>query len=171
MTGCPKHVPLARAMACLSLLACLLAAGPATRPTTGESKPAKVLPQPRAEYKPEQVVLIVMDALQVNDANDSGIETVFNFASPQNKKVTGPLARFIPLLKNPVYTPMLNFKSAAYEKAEVDDDVAVQLVTLVAADGEEVAYLFQLSRQRDGEYKGCWMTDGVTRVVRKGQKA
>jgi hypothetical protein len=26
-----------------------------------------------------------------------------------------------------------------------------------------VAYVFALSLQDDGEYKGCWMTDGVTR--------
>ncbi len=30
-------------------------------------------------------------------------------------------------------------------------------------DGRRVTYVFTLSRQRGGEYDGCWMTDGVTR--------
>src|SRR5215207_7842078 len=98
----------------------------------------KKQPGPRPDYSPEQVVQIVMDALQNNDAADSGIVTTFNFASPGNKEVTGPVARFIPMVKTPSYKPMLNFRSADYGKIELSDDktTAEQTVTLIAANGD-----------------------------------
>ena len=127
-------------------------------------KPAGKLPGPRPEYKPEQVVQIVMDVLQNNDADDSGIAVTFNFASPDNKKVTGPLERFVPMVKTPAYRPMIGCKEVSLAKPVVTDDQAVQAVTVTAADGAKVQYVFLLSKQPDGEFKGCWMTDGVFRV-------
>ena len=157
------------------LLVVVLALGLTSFAATGEepskaaAADAKALPGPKPEYAPEQVVQIVMDALQNNDAADSGIVTAFNFASPANKEVTGPVARFIPMVKTPAYKPMLNFKTADHAKAAVDGDAAEQAVTLIAADGEAATYVFRLSKQTDGEFKGCWMTDGVFRVEPKGK--
>ena len=141
----------------------------ATRP---HADPAKQ-PGPRAEYGPDQVVQIVMDALQNNDDADAGIVTTFNFASPGNKRLTGPVERFIPMVKSPAYVPMLNFRSAEYGELKLSADKlsAEQIVTLTTADGETVSYLFHLSKQPDGEFKGCWMTDGVVRVQPKGPQA
>ena len=145
------------------------ATAPATRP---HADPAKQ-PGPRKEYGPDQVVQIVMDALQNNDDRDAGIVTTFNFASPGNKRFTGPVERFIPMVRSPAYQPMLNFRSAEYGELSLSEDKlsAEQLVSLVAADGETVGYLFHLSKQPDGEFKGCWMTDGVVRVRPKGPQA
>ena len=52
-----------------------------------------------------------------------------------------------------------------------DKTTAEQTVTLIAADGDVATYLFRLSKQRDGEFKDCWMTDGVIRVEPKGKQA
>jgi hypothetical protein len=121
-------------------------------------------PRPSPKLTPGQVVRIVMDALQHNDEDDSGIAVTFDFASPANREVTGPLERFAQMVKNPAYGPMLNYKSAEYGKAVVVDDQAQQVVKIVAADDEVAVYVFRLSKQPDGEYEGCWMTDGVIRV-------
>ncbi len=129
------------------------------------------LPGPRKEYTAEQVVKILMDALQNNDEKDAGIATVFNFASPGNKKFTGPLERFIPMVKSAAYRPMLNFKSAEYGEMTTKDDHAEQSVTLTTTEGDVAVYLFQLSKQSDGDVKDCWMTDGVVRVPPKGKPA
>lgn len=138
----------------------------------GKKEPKKRdLPQPRPEYKPEQVVQIVMDALQNNDADDSGIAVTFNFSSPDNRAVTGPLERFIPMVKNPVYGPMIRCKDVQYGEAIVKDDQAGLLVVVMDADGNKAHYLFRLSKQADGEFKGCWMTDAVVRVEPKGKQA
>lgn len=141
-------------------------ASPATRPHADPTSQ----PGPRTEYQPDQVVQIVMDALQNNDDRDSGIVTTFNFASPGNKKLTGPVDRFIPMVKSRAYQPMINFQAAEYGELKLSEDKgsAEQTVTLMSAGGEEAVYVFHLSKQPDGEFKGCWMTDGVIRVRPKG---
>jgi hypothetical protein len=149
------------------------AGAPSTAPATRPHADPATRPGPRREYEPDQVVQIVMDALQNNDDRDSGIVTTFNFASPGNKKLTGPVERFIPMVKSPAYQPMLNFQSAEYGELTLSQDKASaeQTVTLTTADGEVAVYLFHLSKQTDGEFKGCWMTDGVLRVRLKGKQA
>jgi hypothetical protein len=122
------------------------------------------LPQPGPEYKPDQVVQIVMDSLQHNDQDDSGIATTFNFASPGNKKYTGPLEKFTAMVKTTAYKPMLNCKSIEYGAMQIEGDRAQQVVTLVDSADQTAHYLFRLSRQTDGPFKNCWMTDGVIRV-------
>lgn len=121
-------------------------------------------PAPHPDLTPGEVVRIVIDALKDNDERDRGIAITFDFASPANQELTGPLERFVPMVKGPAYAPMLKHKSAKYGKVLVRQDQAQQLVTIVDADGNEAAYVFQLSKQTEGGREGCWMTDGVIRV-------
>ncbi len=122
--------------------------------------------QPNPNLSPEQVITIVLEALQRNDeqAPDSGIATAFRFASPGNRAATGPLERFIQLVKSPAYKPLLNHKTAARGAVRIADDIARQRVTLTAANGERIVYLFTVSKQTEDPYKNCWMTDGVERL-------
>src|SRR5205085_10713131 len=103
-------------------------------------KDAKKRPVPAKELTPGQVVRIVVDALKNNDAKDGGIAITFDFASPDNQKATGPLERFIPMVKSEAYAPMLNHKSAKYGKVFIDEDEgeAQELVRIVDAKGNEV---------------------------------
>jgi hypothetical protein len=57
------------------------------------SSNAEIL-KPNSNIKPSEVVKIQLSGLQKNDLDfkDSGIEQTWNFAHPNNKKVTGPLA-------------------------------------------------------------------------------
>ena len=52
--------------------------------------------KPNSQIKPAEVVKIQLSGLQKNDLSfkDSGIEQTWNFAHPNNKKVTGPLTNF-----------------------------------------------------------------------------
>jgi hypothetical protein len=125
--------------------------------------------QPNPELSPEDVVKIQVEALQQNDDNDSGIEVTFRFASPANKQVTGPLFRFKELVKNPLYRPMLNHKTADYSKMVFDGDTATQRVTIIESNGEATVYLFTLSRQNLSDCPGCWMTDSVSVVPTRKQ--
>ena len=147
----------------LTLCLALVAVSAAAEPEAKEEK----RPRPDPKLTPGQVVRIVMDALKKNDAKDSGIAVTFDFASPANQKITGPLERFIPMVKGPVYGPMVNHKSAEYGKALLLGDeqtAAAVVVTLVDGNGETAVYLFTLSKQEEGDLKDCWMTDGVIRV-------
>ena len=118
---------------------------------------------PRPELSPEQVVGYQVTALQHNDEpqSDAGIERAFRFASPANKQMTGPLEKFVRIVKSPVYSPMLNNRSSLIVGSQVQDDQAKIAVKVVAADGRQVIYLFALSKQADGEFINCWMTDAV----------
>jgi hypothetical protein len=117
----------------------------------------------RPELSPERVVQYQADALQHNDEPkvDAGIERAFRFASPSNKQMTGPLEKFVQIVKSPAYSAMLNSVSSSIVGSEVKDDQARFTVHFVAADGRQVTYIFVLSKQNEGEFNNCWMTDGV----------
>lgn len=123
---------------------------------------------PKPELTPQQVVEYQLLVLQRNDqpTPDSGIEKAFRFASPANKKSTGPISHFISMV-HAGYAPLLNAKESAVIRARVEDDQAKVLTRVVSARGSEMFYLFLLSRQSEGENTNCWMTDGVMDCSRK----
>jgi len=122
-------------------------------------------PQPSPDLSPEDVIRLQVEALQRNDEPhpDAGIEAAFRFASPANKRATGPLERFTAMVKGPAYGAMLGFERAEYGELRVEGGQAAQRVTLIQPDGRRVRYVFGLSKQSGGEYAGCWMTDSVMR--------
>lgn len=121
---------------------------------------------PHASLEPDDVVRIVMEALQNNDdpGPDCGIRTAFNFASPNNRVVTGPLPDFIEMVKNSTYAPMINSREVRYEPVVMIEDRAQQTVWIVDADGSPAAYLFELSRQEGPLWRGCWLVDSAVRL-------
>lgn len=127
---------------------------------TGFRSLSRAAPSPGLD--PEEVVRIQLQALQLNDDSNRGIEVAFRFASPANKAATGPLSRFAGLFANPAYAPMLNHVEAEYGPLVVTEYQARQVVALTTETGSRIAYLFALSRQRAGELAGSWMTDAVS---------
>ncbi len=125
------------------------------------------LPQtePDPSLSPQDVVSIQIEALRHNDTPyvNRGIEVTFNFASPANKRLTGPLERFEEMVQNPTYGPMINHRDASYENLVVEGDFAKIDVILTSKDGEYLGYRFILSRQYGNRYEGSWMTDAVVR--------
>ena len=117
---------------------------------------------PEPELKPNDVVRLQLLAMQQNDDSDFGIEVTFRFASPANKKQTGPLKRFISLVRNPSYRPLLNHINATFLELTVEEVFAVQDVIITTYNGERIGYRFRLSIQKGPLYPGCWMTDSVT---------
>ena len=76
------------------------------------SSTAEIL-KPSSNIKPSEVVKIQLNGLQKNDLDfkDSGIEQTWNFAHPNNKKVTGPLPNFKRMIKGDAYQMMLDHLS------------------------------------------------------------
>jgi hypothetical protein len=145
----------------------LLAADlPATQPTAPSQKESAPKLAPSPDYRPADVIRIQIQALQHNDdpAPDSGVARVFQFASPQNQSKTGPLPKFTAMVKSDTYGVLINHKHAEYGPLRADDQTAQQLVRITAANGSQAMFLFILSKQTDGTYKNCWMTDGVVRI-------
>ncbi len=121
--------------------------------------------RPDKALTPREVIRIQLLALQQNDPDDSGVITVFNFSSPVNKMHLGPINHFRMLVRDPAYSPMLNFRKYKAGKLIVTGDMAYQLVVITDRDGQQTPFLFILARQRKGSYKGCWMTEGVARMA------
>lgn len=124
------------------------------------------IPRPSPDLSPKEVVQVQVDALGNNDSPrpGAGIEAAFNFASPSNRRATGPLRRFRTLFDTPAYGPMIDHRTARLSDVQIQDDVARVGVLMVTESGDRIGYLFQLSRQTDSPYDGCWMTDAVVPV-------
>lgn len=115
---------------------------------------------PSEIFSPQQVISIVVDSLKSNGEDDQGIATVFRFASPSNKSVTGPLSRFTQMLKRG-FPDMLNHTGVRYDDIDISGDSAVQAVWLQTESGAEYGYAFQLRKQGSGVHEGMWMTEAV----------
>ncbi len=150
-----------------TLLAAVLTFKPSFATVDGEVEIDPVLPTPSVEYAPEDVVRIVIDARARNDRPfvDAGIETTFGFASPANKVNTGPLGRFVNMVKDHPYGIMVNHVESEFSDVQYMNGSAIQLVYLLGRDGRGVVFAFRLSQQGEGPFKGMWMTDAVWPVA------
>lgn len=115
---------------------------------------------PGPGWSPAEVVRIQLEALRSTGADDDGIATCFRFASPSNKRATGPIGHFARMIRQGPYALMLDYRDAVFDPVEVRGPRAVQRVTLSSAT-RAMSYLFVLSRQSGGDCPGCWMTDAV----------
>ena len=119
---------------------------------------------PDPSLNPSDVVKMQLTAMQQNDASNLGIEVTFRFASPSNRRYTGPLERFIRLVKNPSYIHLLNHLDVNFMDPIIENGMAIQDVVLTTSNGKRIGYRFRLSLQQSEQYKDCWMTDAVTPV-------
>jgi len=121
------------------------------------------LPEPDPTLGPQEVVEIQVLALQENDTpfKNFGVLTAFNFASPENKSKNGPEGKFIRMIHNPMYNSLINFKIYGLDDVYIINNLALQKVTLIDAEGNPAVYLFKLTRQMEKPFEGCWMIDSV----------
>ncbi len=125
--------------------------------------PVAGVPTPDPAYTPEQAVDIQLEALADNDnpVKDAGIKTAYNFASPANRQATGPLPRFVRMVKGDRYAPMIDHVEAQVDPIERRGDRAEQQVRLTGPSGRTVTYRFGLSVCEEEPLAGCWLTDRV----------
>jgi len=116
---------------------------------------------PNPELQANEIVSLQLMAMQQNDVSNHGIEITYRFASPQNKVQTGPLSRFIMLVKNPAYRPLLNHFDVTFLNLKVEGNVAIQEVIITTSKGTRKGFRFLLSLQQGEQFKDCWMTDAV----------
>jgi len=128
--------------------------------------PIDDVPTPDPSYDPSKVITIQLDGLASNDEpfDNAGIATAYNFASPANRRSTGPFTRFVKMVTGPQYAPMVDHVEASTEPMQRDGHTAEQRVALTGPDGRTVTYLFGLSDERSGPLDGCWLTDRVVTI-------
>ena len=134
----------------------------------GRANPLSEALVPDSTLSPSEVVRIQLEALRHNDEQDRGIAVAFRFASPANRANTGPLSRFIAMIKQGPYALMLDHREAAYGPVETKSGRSRQRVTLTGRR-EHTTYWFYLSRQSEPPFADCWMTDAVYIDASAGQ--
>ena len=110
------------------------------------------------------IVKLQMDALQNNDKNDSGIKKAYDYASADNKEITGQYSKFREMVRNDVYKHLINCKRWRFVPRSVrkkkDEEYSVK-VKVESKDNNFYTYIFTLTRQSPTLF---WRTDSVKLV-------
>ena len=127
--------------------------------------------KPNSQIKPAEVVKIQLSGLQKNDSSfkDSGIEQTWNFAHPNNKKVTGPLDNFKRMLKGDSYQMMIDHLSHTITELGSGDNWAQFEVIIL--DKNKIYHKFNWQVEKytlDGDLKDCWLTTMVSSPIPLG---
>ena len=127
--------------------------------------------KPSSDINPKEVVKIQLTGLQKNDLKfkDSGIEQTWNFAHPNNKKVTGPLGNFKRMLKGNSYEMMINHLSHTFTQLGKSDKWAQYEVIIL--DKNKIYHKFDWQVEKyteEGELKDCWLTSMVSNPIPLG---
>ena len=140
----------------LLLLGFLLMKRKFCRTIKGKKRCTKNKPQMNAK----DIIRLQMNALQKNK-NDSGIKLAFKYASPENKKSTGPYSNFKRMVQNKNYKHLLNCKSWKFVPKTIrkkkDEEYSI-LVEVFSKDNNKYNYRFTLTRQPKTLF---WRTDSV----------
>ena len=129
------------------------------------------LVKPNNGIKPYQVIKIQLTGLMNNDIpnKNSGIEQTWQFAHPSNKKYTGPLSKFVNLLKSESYNMLLNhLESEIIEVFKTNNKYGFEVIVLA---NDKNYYKFQWIVEKyynDGPLKDCWLTTSVSSPVSLG---
>jgi len=127
--------------------------------------------EPRSDINPDQVIKIQLKGLQVNDLSykDSGIEQTWNFAHPDNKKVTGPLPNFKKMIKGKSYEMMINHISHTIKQLGKGDKWAQFEVIILDKDKIYHKFNWQVEKYtEEGPLKDCWLTTMVSSPISLG---
>ena len=123
---------------------------------------------PDSAISPKEVVSIQLSGLQKNDLKykDSGIEQTWNFAHPNNKKVTGPLGKFKRMIKGASYQMMIDHLSHTITELGSSDKWAQFEVIIL--DKNKIYHKFNWQVEKytlDGILKDCWLTTVVSNHI------
>ena len=126
---------------------------------------------PSSDIKPAEVVKIQLTGLQNNDLRfkDSGIEQTWNFAHPNNRKVTGPLDNFKRMLKGDSYQMMIDHLSHTITQLGSSDKWAQFEVVIL--DKNKIYHKFNWQVEKytlEGAFKNCWLTTMVSNPIPLG---
>tara|TARA_Y100001970_G_scaffold272595_1_gene369537 strand:- start:734 stop:1207 length:474 start_codon:yes stop_codon:yes gene_type:complete len=127
--------------------------------------------KPRSDIDPDQVIKIQLKGLQVNDLNykDSGIEQTWNFAHPDNRKVTGPLPNFKKMIKGKSYEMMIDHISHTIKQLGKGDKWAQFEVIILDKDKIYHKFNWQVEKYtEEGPLKDCWLTTMVSSPISLG---
>ena len=123
------------------------------------------LTEPNDSLKPFEVVSIQLNSLQRNNIpfKDAGIEQVWKFAHPNNKKITGPLKKFKKMIYSESYKMLIDHENSEIKILNTNGTISVIKVDILSNDKKKYSYVWQVEKvQEEGLLKNCWMTTSVS---------
>jgi len=115
--------------------------------------------------KPFDVLVIQLNSLQKNNIpyKDAGIEQVWEFAHPNNKKTTGPLEKFKKMIYSKSYKMLIEHENNEITILSENENTLVYKVYILSSDKKKYSYIWQLEKvQQQGDLMNCWMTTSVS---------
>ena len=127
--------------------------------------------KPSKEIDPGQVIKIQLSALMKNDNpyKDRGIIQTWEFAHPNNQKITGPLEKFKNMIKTDSYSMLINHSNHEILEVYMSSKIATFEVTVL--DNEKKYYKFKWQVEKyngEGFPKDCWLTTTVFQPIPVG---
>ncbi len=116
---------------------------------------------PKVHFSPAEVVTLQVQALRDSITAPERLKVCYSLASPNNREVTGPFARFSQMVMMPPYDRLTTSQDWQVGNATIENDYAAVLVSTVSENGDATAFRFLLRQWDDAPYRGCWLTEAV----------
>ena len=123
------------------------------------------LTKPNVSLKPFDVISIQLDSLQRNNIpfKDAGIEQVWEFAHPNNKKITGPLEKFKKMIYSKSYQMLIEHENSEIKILSENTNKSIYKVFILSKNKKKYSYIWEIEKVKiDGDLKNCWMTTSVS---------
>ena len=121
--------------------------------------------KPNSNLKPFDVLSIQLNSLKDNNNpyKDAGIEQTWEFAHPINKTFTGPLERFKKMIYSNSYKILIKHENHKTIVLKESPNKLVYKVYVLSKDKKKYYYIWQIEKvEKEGKFKNCWMTTGVS---------
>ena len=121
--------------------------------------------KPSSNLKPFEVLMIQLNSLKNNNNpyKDAGIEQTWEFAHPNNKKITGPLNKFKEMIYGKNYKILISHENSEITILKETKDVSIFKVVVLTKNKKKYYYIWQVEKVLlDGDFKNCWMTTNVS---------
>ena len=121
--------------------------------------------KPNITLKPFDILTIQLNSLQNNNVpfKDAGIEQTWEFAHPNNKKMTGPLEKFKQMIYSRSYKILLEHENNEITILNETNNRSVYKVYILSKEKKKYYYIWQIEKVRqEGDLKNCWMTTSVS---------
>ena len=128
--------------------------------------------KPNSNLKPFDVLMIQLNSLKNNNNpyKDAGIEQTWEFAHPINKASTGPLERFKEMLYSASYKILISHENNKITILKEESNKFVYKVYVLSKDKKKYFYIWEIEKvEKEGKFKNCWMTTGVSDPIYVGE--
>jgi len=121
--------------------------------------------KPNSKLDPFEVLMIQLNSLKNNNKpyKDAGIEQTWEFAHPNNKKITGPLDKFKEMIYSESYKILISHENTEIIILKETKDISIFKVIVLTKSKEKYYYIWQVEKVLlEGNFKNCWMTTTVS---------